>query len=61
MNANVVIVKQPITIQNGTITSFTPYETSGTKSISPLSDVTVTNGSFSINLAARSITTLVSN
>jgi len=61
INAGYISVKQPITIQNGTITSFTPYESSDSKTIETLSNIAVTAGSCSINLDAQSITTLVSN
>jgi O-glycosyl hydrolase len=54
-------IKQPITIQNGNITSVTPYETSESKNIATLSNIAVSNGSLTINLDAQSITTLVSN
>jgi glucuronoarabinoxylan endo-1,4-beta-xylanase len=61
VNSNTISVKQPVMIQNGSITSFTPYETSSTNNIATLSVIAVTNGNFSINLNAQSITTLVSN
>jgi glucuronoarabinoxylan endo-1,4-beta-xylanase len=61
INANDISIKQPITIQNGNITSVTPYETSESKNIATLSNIAVSNGSLTINLDAQSITTLVSN
>ena len=60
VNSCVVAIKQPITIQNGTVTAFTPYETTATKNVATLSKIAVNNGVFSINLKGQSITTLVS-
>lgn len=61
INASSISVKQPIKIQNGSISSVTPYETSSSKNIAPLSNISVSDGSFTVNLDAQSITTLVSN
>ena len=60
VNSCVVAIKQPITIQNGTVTAFTPYETTATKNVAALSKIAVNNGVFSVNLKGQSITTLVS-
>jgi glucuronoarabinoxylan endo-1,4-beta-xylanase len=61
LNTGSIAVKQPIEIPNSNILSVTPYETSGTKNVNTLSDIAVSNGSFTINLDAQSITTIVSN
>jgi glucuronoarabinoxylan endo-1,4-beta-xylanase len=61
VNTGLLSVKQPITIQNGSITSVTPYESSASKNIVTLPNIAVSNGNFNVNLDAESITTLVSN
>jgi len=61
INTGNTIVKQSFTIQSGAVTGFTPYETSATNNITTLTAVSVTNGNFSVNASAQSITTLVSN
>jgi glucuronoarabinoxylan endo-1,4-beta-xylanase len=61
INTNTISIKQPITIQNGNISSVTPYETSDSKNITTLSNIAVSDGNLTINLDAQSITTLVSN
>lgn len=61
VNTGSISVKQPIQIPNGNILSITPYETSNSKSVNTLSNIAVSNSSFTINLDAQSITTMVSN
>ena len=46
---------------NGTVGTFTPYETSSTKNCERQSDVSYKNGSFTYSLDPLSVTTFVSN
>jgi glucuronoarabinoxylan endo-1,4-beta-xylanase len=52
---------QTFVIQNGSVSIFTPYVTSSTQNCVQGSDITVSGNSFSVDLAASSITTFVSN
>jgi glucuronoarabinoxylan endo-1,4-beta-xylanase len=54
-------VNQPFTIQNGTVTTLTPYETSATTTggLVPQSAITVSGNAFTYTLPAQSITTFV--
>ena len=52
-------VSQPFTIQNQTITSLVPYQTTGSAMVSQLSAVSVTGGQFTYTLPAQSITTFL--
>lgn len=61
INMNTVAISQPFKIQNGNISSVTPYVTSGSKNITVSSNLTVSNNSVTAILDAHSITTLVSN
>jgi glucuronoarabinoxylan endo-1,4-beta-xylanase len=54
-------INQTFTIQNGTVTSVTPYRTSASENIKTLAPITLTSGEFSAPLPAQSITTFVSN
>ena len=59
INLGATDVRQPFVIQNQTITSMTPYRTSATENLAPLSAVSVTNNSLIYTLPANSITTFV--
>ncbi len=52
-------VSQPFTVQNQTITSLIPYQTTGSAMVSQLSPVSVTGGQFTYILPPQSITTFV--
>jgi glucuronoarabinoxylan endo-1,4-beta-xylanase len=52
-------VSQPFTIQNASVTTLTPYQTSAGQSLAQLSTVNVSNDSFTFTLPALSITTFV--
>jgi glucuronoarabinoxylan endo-1,4-beta-xylanase len=54
-------IERTFTIQNGTMASFTPYVTSGSKNCEKGIPVTVSNGSFTATLDPMSVTTFVSN
>jgi glucuronoarabinoxylan endo-1,4-beta-xylanase len=54
-------VVQPFTIQNGTVTSVTPYRTSASDNLITLPAITLTGGVFSSPLPPQSVTTFVSN
>lgn len=61
INADTTAVNQPFTIQNGTVTTLTPYETSATTTggLVPQSAITVSGNAFTYTLPAQSITTFV--
>jgi glucuronoarabinoxylan endo-1,4-beta-xylanase len=63
INMGTTAVSQSFTLQNGAITSMTPYQTTSTATtgtgLVPQSAVTVTNNAFSYTLPAQSITTFV--
>ncbi|NWF88365.1 MAG: T9SS type A sorting domain-containing protein [Ignavibacteriaceae bacterium] len=61
VNNSTASKQQTFSIQNGTVTQFTPYTTSETKNCEEGSQIQVTNGSFTLNLDASSITTLVAD
>ena len=52
-------VDQQFTIQNASITSLTPYQTSPSENLVQLDTVSVSNGSFTSSLPGQSITTFV--
>jgi glucuronoarabinoxylan endo-1,4-beta-xylanase len=52
-------VSQPFTIQNASVTSLTPYQTSAGQSLAQLSTVNVSGDAFTFTLPALSITTFV--
>lgn len=59
INTNSSAVSLPITIQNASFTSMTPYQTTSSASLSQLSNVSLSSGSFTASLPAQSITTYV--
>jgi glucuronoarabinoxylan endo-1,4-beta-xylanase len=61
INAGTGSVTQSFTFQNGTVSSVTPYVTSGTKNLSPQTIVNVSGGSFTYTLEPKSVTTFVQN
>ncbi|MDP4226165.1 MAG: hypothetical protein Q8910_07285, partial [Bacteroidota bacterium] len=61
INMSTVAISQPFKIQNGNISSATPYVTSGSKNIAASSNIAVSNNGFTAILDAHSITTLVAN
>jgi O-glycosyl hydrolase len=61
INADTVARLVPLAIADGTVPSLTPWETSASRSLEPLSALTsAADGSFSLSLPARSVTTFVS-
>lgn len=61
LNENSSSVYQSFSIENGEMTSFTPYTTSSTKNVAEGNNITVRNGGFTAALEPQSITTFVSN
>ncbi|MGD0095414.1 MAG: cellulose binding domain-containing protein [Terracidiphilus sp.] len=59
INSNTTATSFPVSIAGQIATSFTPYQTSATESMSQLSPVSVANQAFSYSLPAQSITTFV--
>jgi len=59
INLGIDDVSQPFAIQNQTVTSMTPYQTSTTENLAQLDVVGVTSNSFTYTLPAQSITTFV--
>jgi O-glycosyl hydrolase len=59
INAGSSAVDQPFTIQNATVTSMTPYQSTSSGGLAPQSAITVTGGAFTYALPAQSITTFV--
>lgn len=59
INANTTAASLPIQINNQTITSLTPYQTTSTASVAAQTVITVTGNSFTASLPAQSITTYV--
>ena len=59
INSNTAATSFPVTIQGQAVTSFTPYQTSATETMTQLTPVTVTGGAFTYSLPAQSITTFV--
>ena len=59
LNLGSSAVSQSFTIQNATVTAFTPYQTSPVENIAQLDAVNVSNGSFTYSLPGQSITTFV--
>ena len=53
-------ITQTFSLQNGTVTKFTPYVTSETKNCAKGNSVVVTNGNFTFTLEDGSVTTFVS-
>lgn len=61
VNMGTTVVNQPFSFAGSSPSSFTPYITSATLSLSSQQSVSVAGGSFSYPLPPQSITTLVSN
>ena len=61
VNKNSSATLQAFTLSGATVSSFTPYVTSSSQNVAKGSNVTVSNGSFTVSFAASSVTTLVSN
>jgi glucuronoarabinoxylan endo-1,4-beta-xylanase len=61
LNMGTSSFSEPFIIQNGSVSSVTPYVTSASQSIEALGSISVTDGSFTATLGAQSITTFVSN
>jgi glucuronoarabinoxylan endo-1,4-beta-xylanase len=59
INAGAAGASQTFTIQNGTVTSLTPYQTTSNGGLAQQSAVTVSNGQLTYTLPAQSITTFV--
>ena len=59
INSNTAATSLPVSIAGQIATSFTPYQTSATNTMTALSPVTVSNNSFTYSLPAQSITTFV--
>ncbi|MGA3371266.1 MAG: hypothetical protein ABSC48_05840 [Terracidiphilus sp.] len=59
INAGSSAVDQFFTIQNGIITSLTPYQTTSGGGLAQLSTISVSGGAFTYSLPAQSITTFV--
>ena len=59
INSTSSAVSLPIQIENQTVNSMTPYQTTSSASVSQLSAITVTNNEFTASLPAESITTFV--
>jgi glucuronoarabinoxylan endo-1,4-beta-xylanase len=58
-NANTTAVSLPIQINNQTITSLTPYQTTSGASVAAQAAIAVTGNSFTASLPAQSVTTYV--
>jgi glucuronoarabinoxylan endo-1,4-beta-xylanase len=59
INMNTSAVSQPFTIQNQSLTSLVPYQTTASATVAPLSAVSVSGNQFTYTLPAQSITTFV--
>jgi glucuronoarabinoxylan endo-1,4-beta-xylanase len=59
LNMGTSSVSQPFTLQNGTITTLTPYQTTSAGGLVQQTAITVSGGQFAYTLPAQSITTLV--
>ncbi len=59
INATTSPVSQPFTIDNATVTSMTPWQTTSSAGLAQQSAVTVSDGTFTYTLPAQSITTFV--
>ena len=59
VNSGTSSLTQKFTFQNGTVSSVTPYVTSGTKDMLAGNSVTVSGNSFSYTLEPKSVTTFV--
>jgi glucuronoarabinoxylan endo-1,4-beta-xylanase len=61
INRNAASTKQPLSVPNGMMTSFTPYVTTAAKSCVQGDDVSVYTGRVTVTLDGSSVTTLVGN
>jgi glucuronoarabinoxylan endo-1,4-beta-xylanase len=59
INSNTTATPLPIVIENATVTSVTPYQTTATAGVAQLSAVSVAGDTFTATLPAESITTFV--
>ncbi|MGA9071415.1 MAG: hypothetical protein WB424_14215 [Terracidiphilus sp.] len=59
INSNSTATAQPINLQNQSVTSLTPYQTTANGGLATLSPISVTGNAFTVILPAQSITTLV--
>lgn len=59
INSNTTSTTIPFRIENATVTSMTPYQTTSTQGVAQLSPVTVSGNAFTYTLPAQSITTFV--
>jgi glucuronoarabinoxylan endo-1,4-beta-xylanase len=59
INSGSSAVDQFFSIQNGTVTSLTPYQTTSGGGLAQVSAITVSGGAFTYSLPAQSITTFV--
>ena len=59
INTNTYATSLPVSIENQTISSLTPYQTTASGAVAALSAVSVSSGSFTAALPAQSITTFV--
>jgi len=59
INSTASAISVPFVLQNQTVTSMTPYQTTASVSLAPQSPVIVSGNAFSYTLPAQSITTLV--
>jgi glucuronoarabinoxylan endo-1,4-beta-xylanase len=54
-------IQQPFSIQNGSVSTVTPYATSSSQNCTQGGNIAVSNGAFTATLDSSSITTFVSN
>jgi glucuronoarabinoxylan endo-1,4-beta-xylanase len=59
INSNTTPNTIPFNIENATVTSMTPYQTTSTQSVAALAAVSVSGNAFTYTLPAQSITTFV--
>jgi len=59
INSNATAATIPFTIQNATVTSLTPYQTTASVHLAEQSAISVSNNAFTFTLPAQSITTFV--
>jgi glucuronoarabinoxylan endo-1,4-beta-xylanase len=59
INSNASATTLPIYIENQTVTSVTPYQTTAAGGLKPLTAVSVSGNNFTVALPAQSITTFV--
>ena len=59
VNTGTSAVSQPFAIQNQSITSLVPYQTTAAAAVAPQSTVSISNNQFTYTLPAQSITTFV--